>query len=45
MRTIRNNDTPNADTLEVMAEIDSGGGYRFSGSTEALFGELLEDSP
>lgn len=38
-------ETPNADTLEAMAELDSGGGYRFSGSTEALFAELLEDSP
>lgn len=36
---------PNADTLEAIAELDSGGGYRFSGSTEALFAELMEDSP
>ena len=34
---------PNADTLEAMAELDSGGGHRFSGSTEALFAELTED--
>jgi len=36
-------ETPNADTLEAMAELDNGGGNRFSGSTEALFAELMED--
>lgn len=36
-------ETPNADTLEAMAELDNGGGHRFSGSTEALFAELMED--
>lgn len=29
--------TPNADTLEAMAELDNGGGNPFSGSTEDLF--------
>ena len=36
-------ETPNAATLEAMAELDSGGGHRFTGSTEALFAELMED--
>lgn len=36
-------ETPNADTLEAMAELNSGGGHRFSGSTEQLFTELMED--
>lgn len=36
-------ETPNADTLEAMTELDSGGGHRFSGPTEALFAELMED--
>jgi hypothetical protein len=35
-------ETPNSDTLEAMEELDSGGGHRFSGSTEQLFAELLE---
>jgi hypothetical protein len=34
---------PNADTLESMAELDNGGGHRFSGSTEQLFAELMEE--
>ena len=33
-------ETPNADTF---AELDEGGGHLFSGSTEDLFRELLED--
>lgn len=36
-------ETPNADTLEAMAELDGGGGYKFSGSTEQLIAELMED--
>lgn len=36
-------ETPNAETLEAMAELDSGGGHRVTGSTEALFAELMED--
>ena len=34
---------PNAETLEAFAELDSGGGHGFSGSTHALFAELAED--
>ncbi len=34
-------ETPNADTLEAFAELDSGGGHRFSGTTEQLFAELI----
>jgi hypothetical protein len=29
--------------LEVMAELESGGGHKFSGTTEQLFTELIED--
>lgn len=36
-------ETPNAETLEAMAELDSGGGHRFTGSTEQLFAELMEE--
>ena len=36
-------DEPNADTLVAFAELDSGGGHRFSGSTDDLFAELLGD--
>lgn len=34
---------PNAETLEAFAELDSGGGRRFSGSTDELFAELMGD--
>ena len=36
-------ETPNAETLEAFAELDNGGGHRFSGTTEQLFAELMED--
>ena len=36
-------ETPNVETLEAMAELDNGGGYRFTGSAEQLFAELMED--
>lgn len=36
-------ETPNVGTLEAFAEIENGGGHKFSGSTEHLFAELLED--
>ena len=36
-------ETPNAETLEAFSELDSGGGRRFSGSTEDLFAELMEE--
>lgn len=36
-------ETPNADTLEAMAELRNGGGHKFSGTTEDLFAELMED--
>lgn len=36
-------ETPNADTLEAMAELDSGDGHKFTGSTGQLFSELMED--
>jgi hypothetical protein len=35
-------ETPNAETLEAMAELESGGGHKFSGTTEQLFTELME---
>ena len=36
-------DTPNAKTLQALAELDCGGGVRFAGSTDELFRELLSD--
>lgn len=36
-------ETPNTKTLEAFAELDNGGGYKFKGSTKALFSELMED--
>jgi hypothetical protein len=35
-------ETPNAETLDAMAELENGGGHKFSGSTEQLFAELME---
>ncbi len=34
---------PNAETLSSMEELESGGGTLFTGSTEALFAELMEE--
>ena len=36
-------ETPNADTLDAIAELENGGGHRFTGSTAQLFAELMED--
>ena len=36
-------ETPNAETLAAFAELDNGGGHRFSGTTEELFAELTEE--
>jgi hypothetical protein len=36
-------EVPNAETLEAMAELENGGGYKFSGTTADLFAELMED--
>ncbi len=36
-------ETPNAETLEAFAELDNGGGYKFTGSTDTLFSELMEE--
>ncbi len=33
---------PDEDTLAAFEELDNGGGFTFSGSTEDLFKELLE---
>ena len=32
---------PNAETLEAFAELESGNGHHFSGTTDELFAELL----
>ncbi|MDE7351779.1 MAG: hypothetical protein K2O06_01815 [Acetatifactor sp.] len=34
---------PNAETLSSMEELENGGGTLFTGSTEALFAELMEE--
>ncbi len=36
-------ETPNAETIAAMEELEHGGGTVFTGSTEALFAELMED--
>ena len=36
-------ETPNEETIAAMMELENGGGILFSGSTEALFAELMED--
>jgi len=34
-------ETPNAETLEAMQELENNGGHKFSGSTGDLFAELM----
>lgn len=36
-------ETPAGETLEAFSELDNGGGYKFAGSTQELFSELMED--
>lgn len=36
-------ETPNAETIAAMDELDNGGGRLFTGSTSQLFDELMED--
>lgn len=36
-------DQPNAETIESFDELDSGGGVKYNGSTEQLFGTLSEE--
>lgn len=35
---------PNAETLKSMEELETGGGFRFTGSTEDLFAELAREN-
>lgn len=36
-------ETPNAETIAAMEELENGGGTLFTGSTEDLFAELMEE--
>ena len=36
-------EAPTAETLEAFSELDNGGGQRFTGSTQMLFSQLMED--
>ena len=36
-------EVPNAETLEAFAELEANGGHLFSGNTEQLFAELMEE--
>ena len=36
-------ETPNAETIASIEELENGGGTLFTGSTEALFAELMEE--
>ncbi len=40
---IGEDETPNAETLAAMQELENGGGEVFSGSTEDFFNMLLEE--
>lgn len=36
-------ETPNQETVEAIQELENGGGHLFTGTTEQLFAELMED--
>ena len=36
-------ETPNEYTIEEFSELDKGVGHKFTGTTEQLFAELMED--
>lgn len=36
-------EVPNAETIASIKELESGGGTLFTGNTEALFAELMEE--
>ncbi len=36
-------ETPNQETIEAIQELENGGGHLFTGTTEQLFAELMED--
>ena len=36
-------ETPNAETLAAMEELDKGGGFVFTGSTEEMFAAILAE--
>ena len=36
-------ETPNAETIAAIEELENGGGTIFTGSTKALFTELMEE--
>lgn len=36
-------ETPNVETIASIEELENGGGTLFTGSTEALFAELMEE--
>ena len=36
-------ETPNAETIAAMEELENGGGILFTGSTEDLFTQLMEE--
>lgn len=36
-------EVPNIDTLEAFAELENGNGHKFSGTTQQLFSELMEE--
>lgn len=36
-------ETPNAETIAAIEELENGGGTLFTGNTEDLFTELMED--
>lgn len=43
LKALKNEEVPNADTLEAFEELDNGGGHTYNGPVENLISSLLED--
>ena len=43
LKALKDEEVPNADTLEAFEELDNGGGHTYNGPVENLISSLLED--
>ena len=43
LKALKNEEVPNAGTLEAFEELDNGGGHTYNGPVENLISSLLED--
>ena len=43
LKALKNEEVPNADTLEAFEELDNGGGHTYNGPVGNLISSLLED--